>query len=411
MSASTLDKPEVGQATPGPCVSCDAERIAKFDDMPLHSNLLRGVYSYGFEKPSEIQQRTIVPLCRGGDVIGQAQSGTGKTGAFSIGLLQRVDFRLNATQALVLSPTRELAEQTFEVIGEVGHYVAEGQPFACMFTGGTKTSEDIRRLQDGKALVAVGTPGRIADLIKRGALRVTALKCVVLDEADEMLSQGFAEQVYNIFRFLPKDVQIALFSATMPDEVLQLTTRFMRSPTSVLLEREALTLKGIKQFYVAVAEEYKLGTIIDLYESISIAQAVIFAGTRRTVDWLGRQLSDLSHTVGTMHAEMQRADRISAMRNFKRGSTRVLVTSDLMARGIDVQHVNIVINFDLPANAESYLHRIGRSGRFGRRGIAINLVSPREEPLLRELEAHYKTQIEELPANFTDHLADGDECG
>ena len=197
----------------------------------------------------------------------------------------------------------------------------------------------------------------------------------------------------------------------MPPEVLDLTTRFMRSPTRVLMEREQLTLKGIKQFYVAVEDEFKLGTIVDLYESISIAQAVIFAGTRRTVDWLGRQLGERAHAVGTMHAEMARADRIGVMKGFKRGTTRVLVTSDLMARGIDVQHVNIVINFDLPVNVESYLHRIGRSGRFGRRGIAINLVSEREVGTLRALEAHYKTHIEELPMNFTEFLSDKDECG
>ena len=388
------------------CVTpCDVECIANFDDMPLHRNLLPGVYSHGFEKPSEIQQRTIAPFCRGGDLIGQAQSGTGKTGAFSIGLLQRMDFRLNATQGLVLSPTRELAEQTFEVLSEIGSYMTDsGVPFVAMFTGGSRTSEDIRRLCAGGVTVVVGTPGRVADLIKRGALRVVALKCVVLDEADEMLSQGFSEQISNIFRFLPKDVQMALFSATMPDEVLSLAEKFMRQPTRVLMPPESLTLKGIKQYYVAVHDDEKLGVIIDLYESISIAQAVIFAGKRRTVDWLGHQLSARSHAVGTMHAEMPRSDRVGVMRGFKSGSTRVLVTSDLMARGIDVQHVNIVINFDLPANPESYLHRIGRSGRFGRRGVAISLVSPQEAEVLRELEAHFKTNIEELPMNFTDHL-------
>lgn len=341
-------------------------------------------------------------------MIGQAQSGTGKTGAFAIGLLQRMDMRRGGgeTQGLVLSPTRELAEQTYDVITEIGHYAAEGRAFAGLFVGGQRTECDIQRLRQGTVTVAVGTPGRIAELIRRGALRACSISCVVLDEADELLSQGFAEQVYSIFKFLPKDVQIVLFSATMPDEVLELTSRFMRSPTRVLMERQLLTLKGIKQFFVAVEDEFKLGTILDLYESISIAQAVIFAATRRTVEWLGRMLAEHSHSVGTIHSEMARSERTGVMRSFKRGTTRVLVSSDLTARGIDVQHVNIVINFDLPANPESYLHRIGRSGRYGRRGVAINLVSNGDAAALRALEAHYKTQIDELPMNFTDYLAD-----
>lgn len=380
---------------------------ATFDAMPLHHALLRGIYSHGFERPSPIQQRTIVPMTRGGDVIGQAQSGTGKTGAFAIGLLQRMDMRRGGgTQGLVLSPTRELAEQTYDVICDIGDYAAEGRPFAGLFVGGTRTDGDIRRLQEGAVTVAVGTPGRLAELIRRGALRVSGITSVVLDEADEMLSQGFSEQIHNIFRFLPKDVQIALFSATMPDEVLQLTKRFMRSPTEVLMEPEQLTLQAIKQFFVAAEDDIKFDVIVDLYESISIAQAVIFAGTRRVVEWLGRKLGERAHAVGTLHSDMPRADRIDVMKSFKRGATRVLVTSDLIARGIDVQHVNIVINFDMPTSAESYLHRIGRSGRYGKRGIAINLVAKKDIEALRGIEAHYKTHIEELPANFSDYLGE-----
>jgi translation initiation factor 4A len=378
--------------------------IPSFDDMPLHQNLLRGIYSYGFEKPSAIQQRAIVPFIRGGDIIAQAQSGTGKTGAFSIGLLQRVDFRHRVTQALVLSPTRELAQQTYDVIRHIGEYLGDCDTAVQTYFGGTRVQEDLKKLQAG-VIVAVGTPGRVADLVRRGALRAENLRVLVLDEADEMLSQGFADQIYEIFKFLPKDIQIALFSATMPADVLELTAKFMRSPSRILVKRDQLTLEGLKQFYIAVEEEHKLDTLMDLYESVSIAQSVIFANTRRKVDWIAEQLNAHNHTVSSLHAELTKADRERVIGAFRSGSSRVLITSDLVARGIDVQHVNIVINFDLPSNKENYLHRIGRCARFGRKGVAINLVNAADVASLREIEEHYQTQIEELPMNFAVHLS------
>lgn len=379
--------------------------IPSFDDMPLHQHLLRGIYSYGFEKPSAIQQRAIVPFIKGGDIIAQAQSGTGKTGAFSIGLLARLDFRHKHLQALVLSPTRELATQTFDVISALGDYLSEGHLFCHTFVGGTRVQDDIRKIQAG-IIVAVGTPGRVSDLISRGALRTDSLRCMVLDEADEMLSQGFTDQIYEIFKFLPKDIQVALFSATMPQDVLDMTTKFMRKPTRILVKRESLTLEGIKQFYVAVEEENKLDTLMDLYESVSIAQSVIFANTRRKVDHIAETLNNNNHTVSAMHAEMVKGEREKVMSTFKSGSSRVLITTDLVARGIDVHHVNIVINYDLPTNKENYLHRIGRGGRYGRKGVAINFVSQRDVELLREIEAHYHTQIEELPMDFVAYLGE-----
>ncbi|RHW70060.1 ATP-dependent DEAD box helicase [Trypanosoma brucei equiperdum] len=380
--------------------------IPSFDDMPLHQNLLRGIYSHGFEKPSSIQQRAIVPFTRGGDIIAQAQSGTGKTGAFSIGLLQRLDFRHNVLQGLVLSPTRELAMQTAEVITRIGEFLAEGSSsFCATFVGGTRVQDDYRKLQS-RTIVAVGTPGRVVDVTKRGAMRTESLRVLVLDEADEMLSQGFAEQIYDIFRFLPKEIQVALFSATMPDDVLELTKKFMRDPTRILVKRESLTLEGIKQFFIAVEEEHKLDTLMDLYETVSIAQSVIFANTRRKVDWLASQLNSSNHTVSCMHSEMSKQEREKVMGTFRNGSSRVLVTTDLVARGIDVHHVNIVINFDLPTNKENYLHRIGRGGRYGRKGVAINFVTQKDVEVLREIESHYHTQIEELPVDFAAYLGE-----
>jgi translation initiation factor 4A len=383
----------------------DIRVIPSFDDMPLHQSLLRGIYSYGFEKPSAIQQRAIAPFIRGGDIIAQAQSGTGKTGAFSIGLLQRLDFRHRNLQGLILSPTRELAQQTHQVISQIGEYLSDSTTFCHTFVGGTRVQEDLKKLQAG-VIVAVGTPGRVSDVIKRGALRTDNLRVLVLDEADEMLSQGFSDQIYEIFKYLPKDIQVALFSATMPDDVLELTKKFMRNPTRILVKRESLTLEGIKQFYVAVEEEHKLDTLMDLYESVSIAQSVIFANTRRKVDWIAEQLNKNNHTVSYMHADMGKGEREKVMNTFRSGSSRVLVTTDLVARGIDVHHVNIVINFDLPTNKENYLHRIGRGGRYGRKGVAINFVAQRDVDVLKEIEGHYHTQIDELPIDFAAYLGE-----
>jgi len=226
----------------------------------------------------------------------------------------------------------------------------------------------------------------------------------VLDEADEMLSQGFAEQIYEVFKFLPKDVQVCLFSATMPKDVLELTEKFMRNPTRILVKKETLTLEGIKQFYVAVEEEFKLETLMDLYDSVSIAQSVIFCNTKRKVDWLSTEMNKKEFTVSFMHADMPKGEREKVMQTFRSGSSRVLISTDLLARGIDVHHVNIVINFDLPSNRENYLHRIGRSGRYGRKGVAINFVTSKDIQTLKDLESFYHTQIDELPMDFASHL-------
>lgn len=387
---------------------------ASFDDMPLRSNILRGIYSAGFERPSPIQQRSIGVVIQGGDVIAQAHSGTGKTAAFSIGVLQRLDMRCREPQALILSPTRELAEQTHDNFSTFGAFVqphsagvAVAPRLSALFVGQSRRANDLQALREG-VLVAIGTPGRVTDLIQRGALRVDKLRVIVLDEADEMLSQSFANQVYDIFRFVPRDVQLCLFSATMPPGVLELCGKFMRDPTRILIPQERQTLDGIKQFFVSLEDNDKLGALLDLYESVSIAQSVVFCNTRRRVEWLAARLSSEHHTVASLHSGMDAAERNAVMRGFKRGESRVLVTTDLVARGIDVQHVNYVINFDIPLNTENYLHRIGRSGRYGRRGVAINFVSPGEVDTLRDIERHYSTAVDELPEDFARFL-DGDD--
>jgi len=375
--------------------------VDSFDDLDLQEGLLRGIYSYGFEKPSAIQQRAIRPVLDGRDTIGQAQSGTGKTATFVIGGLQRIDFGHKACQGLILAPTRELAQQIHKVVLALGDYL-KVKCHACI--GGTSVRDDIDRLRDGQHVV-VGTPGRVYDMISKRHLRIDDLLTFVLDEADEMLSRGFKDQIYDIFKTLPPNVQVCLFSATMPPEILDMTTKFMRDAVRILVKKDELTLEGIRQFYVAIEkEEWKLDTLCDLYETLTITQAIIYCNTRRKVDYLADQMTKRDFTVSTMHAELDQKERDLIMREFRSGSSRVLISTDLLARGIDVQQVSLVINFDLPQNMENYLHRIGRSGRFGRKGVAINFVTNNDVRTMKDIEKYYHTQIEEMPMDIADMI-------
>lgn len=375
------------------------EVVDNFDNMGLREDLLRGIYAYGFEKPSAIQQRAILPIVKAKDLIAQAQSGTGKTATFTIGILQKIDFSLNECQALILAPTRELAQQIHKVVVALGDYLgAKCHP--CI--GGTRVRDDIAKLQSGVHVV-VGTPGRVFDMLCRDVLRPDHIKLFVLDEADEMLSRGFKDQIYEIFTKLPPNVQVGLFSATMPPEALEITRKFMNAPVRILVKRDELTLEGIKQFYINVErEEWKLDTLCDLYDTLNITQAVIFCNTRRKVDWLTDKMRAREFTVSSTHGDVQQKERDVILNEFRTGSSRVLITTDLLARGIDVQQVSLVINYDLPRNLENYIHRIGRSGRFGRKGVAINFVTSEDVRLLRELENFYNTQIDEMPAHVAD---------
>jgi translation initiation factor 4A len=375
------------------------EIVDNFDDMNLKPELLRGIYGYGFEKPSTIQQRAILPSIKGHDVIAQAQSGTGKTATFSIAILQQIDTSVRECQALILAPTRELATQIQKVVISLGDFM-HAQCHACI--GGTNVREDMRKLEQGVHVV-VGTPGRVFDMISRKVLHTNKIKLFVLDEADEMLSRGFKDQIKDVFRTLSNEVQVILLSATMPSDVLEVSKQFMREPVKILVKREELTLEGIKQFYVNVKQEnWKLGTLTDLYETLSITQAVIFCNTRRKVDQLTNELTAKSFTVSAMHGDMDQREREVIMKQFRSGSSRVLITTDLLARGIDVQQVSLVINYDLPSNRENYIHRIGRGGRFGRKGVAINFVTEDDKRTLRDIEQFYNTTIQEMPANVAD---------
>jgi translation initiation factor 4A len=373
--------------------------VQSFDDLNLREELLRGIYSYGFEVPSAIQQRAIRPVIDGKDTIAQAQSGTGKTGAFVIGALQQVEYSWHSCQILILSPTRELALQTHKVVLALGDYLSVR---AHLCVGGTDTQKDIREMREGQQVV-VGTPGRIAHLIRQGCLKTDDIRVFVLDEADEMLSVGFKGQIYEIFKSLPSSVQVCLFSATLPPEILELTGKFMRDPVRVLVKKDELTLEGIRQFYVAIEkEDWKLDVLCDLYETLTIAQAIIYCNTQRKVDNLTEEMQKRDFTVSSIHAGLSYEERTMVMKEFKTGSSRVLISTDLLARGIDVQQVNLVINYDLPREVENYLHRIGRSGRYGRKGTSINFITNQDVRRMKEVEKYYNTQIEELPADISD---------
>ncbi|XP_044525504.1 eukaryotic initiation factor 4A-II [Gracilinanus agilis] len=376
------------------------EIVDNFDDMNLKESLLRGIYAYGFEKPSAIQQRAIIPCIKGYDVIAQAQSGTGKTATFAISILQQLEIELKETQALVLAPTRELAQQIQKVILALGDYMG-ATCHACI--GGTNVRNEMQKLQAEAPHIVVGTPGRVFDMLNRRYLSPKWIKMFVLDEADEMLSRGFKDQIYEIFQKLSTNIQVVLLSATMPTDVLEVTKKFMRDPIRILVKKEELTLEGIKQFYINVErEEWKLDTLCDLYETLTITQAVIFLNTRRKVDWLTEKMHARDFTVSALHGDMDQKERDVIMREFRSGSSRVLITTDLLARGIDVQQVSLVINYDLPTNRENYIHRIGRGGRFGRKGVAINFVTEEDKRILRDIETFYNTTVEEMPMNVAD---------
>ena len=375
----------------------DIEIFDSFDTMITDENILRGIYSYGYERPSQIQQRAIKPVSLGRDIIGQAQSGTGKTGTFLIGSLQRIDVSIKEPQVLILTPTRELANQISDVATGLSSYMGITIS-TCV--GGKHLDKNLKELDKGVHLIS-GTPGRVYDLLNRSALRVDNLKTIILDEADEMLSKGFKEQIYNIFQYIPKTTQVCLFSATMPDDVFEITEKFMEKPLHILVKKDELTLQGIRQFYIDVGKEhFKYDTLCDIYKQLTINQAIIYCNRIIKAQWITDKLRESDFVVSCIHGKMSQVEREMVLNSFRSGNSRVLVATNVIARGIDVQHVSVVINFDLPREKETYIHRIGRSGRFGRKGLAINLVTSSDIHALHELQEFYQTVINELPMDF-----------
>ena len=388
----------------------DDDIINEWDDekLNLKTEILRGIYSYGFEKPSPIQKKGLIPMVqineetkKRNDILAQAQSGTGKTGCFVIGTLQIIDFKDKNTQALILAPTHELANQIYKVMDEISRYCK----ITLQLLVGGKPIENDKKLLKQNPHIVIGTPGRVYDMIVRNYLITKNIKLIVCDEADEMLSYGFKEQVYNIFKYMPDTIQIGLFSATVPKAVHNLIQSFMSDYKEIRVKNDMLTLEGIQQYYINLENDNnKFDCIKDIFGGLSISQCIIYCNTTKRVDQLYNAMKEEKYPVEKIHGKMSYDDRTKINKDFRSGSSRFLITSDLFARGIDVQQVSVVVNFDVPKNVSTYLHRIGRSGRWGRKGIAINFVTKYDTDKIKYFEQYYSTQIDEMPSDFTNHI-------
>lgn len=375
--------------------------IKEWDQMELDPKLLRGIFGYGFERPSPIQSKAIKPLIDGKDVIAQAQSGTGKTATFAIGAIQSVDVNDHSTQVLILSPTRELSSQTAKVVLNLSCFIPELKVKECF--GGTSSNEEGSMFTSKNIPhIICGCPGRIYDMLRRDKISCKKIKLIIFDEADEMLSHGFKEQVYNIFQYLNNDIQVGLFSATLPESINHIVDKITRNPVKVVVNREQLTLEGIQQFFVALDDDrQKYLTLKNLFSHINLSQCIIYCNSIKRVQDLYEAMCDDEFPVCRMHSNMEKSDRQKAFNDFKSGNSRVLISSNVTARGIDIQQVSVVINFDIPKDVNTYLHRIGRSGRWGRKGVGINFITRRDIYYIKKIEEYYATQIQELPADLT----------
>ena len=373
--------------------------IENWDDLDIDQNILRGIFSYGFEKPSPIQKKAIIPIIKGKDIIAQAQSGTGKTAAFTIGALSSIDIKSNSIQVLVLSPTRELCTQTAKVINDIGSLM-NGLRIKTLF-GGSNIEEISSFSNKNIPHIISGCPGRVYDMLRRDKIDGSTIKLVILDEADEMLSMGFKDQVYNIFQHFNANIQVALFSATLPSSIFHIIDKIMRDPVKISVQADMLTLEGISQYFVAIEDDkQKYLTLKDIFSFLSVSQCIIYCNSVKRVSDLYEAMREDGFPVCCIHSNMDKISRDLAFNEFKSGGSRVLISSNVTARGIDIQQVGIVINFDIPKCIHTYIHRIGRSGRWGRKGVGINFVTRRDIFKMREIETHYACEIKEMPSDL-----------
>jgi translation initiation factor 4A len=380
-------------------VSDDVKVYEDFDMMDLPEAILRGVYGYGFEKPSAIQKRGVVPIKEGRDLLAQAQSGTGKTGTFCIGSLSRIDPTLKRVQVLVLAPVRERAQQSEGVAKALSTHSTISVYSAC---GGTPLREDTKAIEKGCQFL-IGTPGRIYDLMNRNILSSEHIRVLIMDEADQMLEDRFKEQVTCILeKGFPKDTQVALFSATMTEDVIEVANKLLRDPVRILVKPADVPLDGITQYFVPLdTEDWKFDVLCDLYQQLNISQALVYCNKRQRAEWLAEKMSAAGFPLCCIHGEMDTEERKRRMKDFRSGAVRVLISTDMLARGIDVQQVSLVINYELPVQKENYIHRIGRAGRFGRKGVTINLISKDEARVREEIEQHFGIALVPLPDDLS----------
>ncbi len=370
-----------------------AETKLTFRDLGLSEKVLKALDDMGFEEPSPIQERTIPLLLAGRDVIGQAQTGTGKTAAFGVPIVERWDPSLRAVQALVLTPTRELAIQVAEEIARIGKYM---RVKTIAIYGGQSIERQIRSLRFGVDVV-IGTPGRLMDHIRRGTLNLSNVRMVVLDEADEMLDMGFVEDIEFILGHTPEDRQTLLYSATMPDAIKRLARRYMKDPEHIAVSPQQLTVPQIEQFFFETRPSFKTDALCRVLDIEDVERGIIFCRTKKGVDELVEQLQARGYLAEGIHGDMNQAQRTRVMSRFKEGNVELLVATDVAARGLDIQDVTHVFNYDIPQDPESYVHRIGRTGRAGRTGKAMTFISPREFAQLRQIERTAKTRIQRRP--------------
>ena len=379
----------------------EPKEVDSFDQLNLKETLLRGIYGYGFEKPSLIQARAIPLIMQGTDVIAQSQSGTGKTGAFTIGTIQMTNEQINGVHSIIVAHTKELAQQ----ISDVARSLCVHTKIKVVLCMGGQDIRNTRTELSSGPIIVVCTPGRLIDLVKRRFINTRLVKLLVIDEADEMLSDSFQDQIKVVINLVPQNAQVCLFSATITPTVLDLTKRFMTNPKTILVEKEHVTLDGIQQFYVDVDnDQLKFETLCDLYKVMDVSQTIIYVNSRESGKDLQYRLEQHKFTASLIHSGMTPLERATVMKSFKNGESRILISTDLLSRGIDIQQISIVVNYDIPRNKECYIHRIGRSGRFGRKGVAINLVTRRDFRNLDDLKEYYKVTIDPLPVDFQNYL-------
>ncbi|KAK8729919.1 hypothetical protein OTU49_008389 [Cherax quadricarinatus] len=364
----------------------------EFEDFCLKRDLLMGIFEKGWERPSPIQEASIPVALSGRDILARAKNGTGKTGAYSIPLLEQIDTTQDHIQAMVIVPTRELALQTSHICNELAKHIGVK---VMVTTGGTNLKDDIMRIYETVHAV-IATPGRILDLMEKKVAIMDKCRMLVLDEADKLLSQDFKGMLDRVISYLPPERQILLYSATFPLTVEQFMQKHLRSPYEINLMDE-LTLKGVTQYYAFVKERQKVHCLNTLFSKLQINQSIIFCNSTQRVELLAKKITDLGYSCYYIHAKMAQAHRNRVFHDFRAGLCRNLVCSDLFTRGIDIQAVNVVINFDFPKMAETYLHRIGRSGRFGHLGIAINLITFDDRFALHRIEQELGTEIKPIP--------------
>jgi superfamily II DNA/RNA helicase len=374
-----------------------------FDSLNLNENLLKGVYLHGFTQPSKIQIKGIGSINTGRDCILQSQSGTGKTATYLLGVMNRLEVDEKSCQGLIITPTRELANQVLTVAENLAKYT-EYKIVRC--TGGTDVNQTRQDLKT--ATIVVGTIGRIFHMIVEKKINIHKIKFIVLDEADELLSEGVSDKLQNIFDKVPVGIQVVLISATMSINVFNASKQLMHDPIKVLLKNNEVIVDLISQFYLDIeSEELKFDTLMDLYNLVSTSQAIIFCNTIRKVEWLEENLKKNNFPITTIHSNMSQIERDNVVKDFRDGKTRLLLTTDLLSRGIDIPQVNMVINYDLPPNKETYVHRIGRCGRFDKKGVAITMVKmtdPMDVKTFNKMKHFYKMDIREMPDSIEKYL-------